>query len=336
MHFFSVASPRSTIIMMALIFSICAAPASAAPATSPHLVRTSPLPACGMAMTTSALVHMPPFARMIAAQCLRSQPRSLSARLATREKESVLHSFGVGSDGASPFFGPVASGGQLYATTYFGGTNVDKYNVTAGTVFAVTPPVYGNSGSTENAIYNFTGGTDGDHPEQLVAAGDALYGITAIGGDPNCSCGTVFKLTHAGRGWKESTIYTFIGILSGGILSGEYPAGIAVAGGVLYVTTSFGGGGLGSVIALTPPAREQTAWSVSMLYAFGLTEAYPYTIIAAGDSLYGFTSGIAGYPALWAAAGRCSNLPRVTRGRPRGRKQHSMCSGVQRERSGNH
>jgi uncharacterized repeat protein (TIGR03803 family) len=233
---------------------------------------------------------------MIAARCLRNQPRRLSARVATSEKDSVLHSFGVGSDGAVPSSGLVASEGHLYGTTYLGGTNMDPFGVTAGTVYEETLPV-GKSGSTEKVIYNFTGGADGDHPEQLVAAGDALIGITASGGDrggdcpiSGSGCGTVFKLWREGSGWKESTIYTFINQADS-----SSPDGLVFAGGVVYVAADGFPPGDGAVIALTPPARGQTAWSESTIYNFtnnfsnsGL--AYPYDIIAAGDSLYGFTA----------------------------------------------
>lgn len=47
--------------------------------------------------------------------------------------ESILHSFGQGTDGADPLAGLINVKGTLYGTTSSGGTSGD------GTVFAITP-----------------------------------------------------------------------------------------------------------------------------------------------------------------------------------------------------
>jgi uncharacterized repeat protein (TIGR03803 family) len=47
--------------------------------------------------------------------------------------EKVLHSFGYGSDGATPLAGLIDVKGTLYGTTSAGGKDGD------GTVFALTP-----------------------------------------------------------------------------------------------------------------------------------------------------------------------------------------------------
>lgn len=49
------------------------------------------------------------------------------------KKETVLHSFGAGSDGTSPVAGLIDVKGTLYGTTYLGGTS------NAGTVFTIAP-----------------------------------------------------------------------------------------------------------------------------------------------------------------------------------------------------
>ena len=72
--------------------------------------------------------------------------------------ESVLHSFGNGTDGASPQADLIPdAAGNLYGTTYGGGT----YG--GGTVFELAPLAGG--GWTEKVLYNFfvTGG-DGTSP----------------------------------------------------------------------------------------------------------------------------------------------------------------------------
>lgn len=52
-------------------------------------------------------------------------------------KESVLHSFGSGTDGAAPFASLFAVGSELYGTTRGGGNTKCKSG--CGTVFELTP-----------------------------------------------------------------------------------------------------------------------------------------------------------------------------------------------------
>ena len=95
---------------------------------------------------------------------------------------TTLHSFN-GTDGAEPESLLIFDAqGNLYGTTFFGGA----FN--QGTVFELTP-----SGQ-ETVLYNFTGGTDGAHPQAalLFDAQGNLYGTTAAGGASGQ--GTVFKL----------------------------------------------------------------------------------------------------------------------------------------------
>jgi uncharacterized repeat protein (TIGR03803 family) len=85
------------------------------------------------------------------------------------------------------------------------------------------------------ALYNFTGGSDGGEPFGLVedAAGN-LYGTTGIGGDPNCQCGTVFKLDKAGR---LTVLHTFA---NGS--DGAFPyATLALSENMLYGAANSGG-----------------------------------------------------------------------------------------------
>jgi uncharacterized repeat protein (TIGR03803 family) len=97
------------------------------------------------------------------------------------------------TDGEDPIAGPLVrdSAGNLYGTTYFGGTYDD------GVVFKL------DTTGKETVLHNFSGRTDGaNSPAGLVVdkAGN-LYGSTFNGGDLNCTiggapgCGVVFKLT---------------------------------------------------------------------------------------------------------------------------------------------
>ncbi|HEY6325243.1 MAG TPA: choice-of-anchor tandem repeat GloVer-containing protein [Candidatus Cybelea sp.] len=100
--------------------------------------------------------------------------------------ESVLHSFGGGSDGAQPY-GSLLFGtnGVLYGTTEGGGA----YGL--GTAYKLAP-----SGGkyVEMILYSFAGGpNDGGSPEAgLVSVNGVLYGTTYGGGTSND--GTIFSL----------------------------------------------------------------------------------------------------------------------------------------------
>src|SRR5580700_10601557 len=97
----------------------------------------------------------------------------------------VFYTFSF-TDGSSPNGDLIRdSGGNFYGTTQFGGSS------NRGLVFKL------DSKGNETILYTFSGGTDGGIPIGRVIrdSGGNLYGITSVGGDPTCSCGTVFKLT---------------------------------------------------------------------------------------------------------------------------------------------
>src|ERR1035437_3669085 len=97
-------------------------------------------------------------------------------------------------DGANPTAGLVqAANGDLYGTTYFGGTNGQ------GTVFKIT------QGGTLTTLYSFcsqTNCTDGTGPYAglVQAANGDFFGTTSNGYD------TVFKITPGGT---LTTLYSF-------------------------------------------------------------------------------------------------------------------------------
>jgi uncharacterized repeat protein (TIGR03803 family) len=116
-------------------------------------------------------------------------------------KETVLHSFTGGKDGAYPgaqLFQDDA--GSLYGTTAFGGDNNQLCDVIAngcGVVFKI------DTAGKFTTLYAFKGypSRSGGEPAGGVIRDPAgnLYGVTSIGGDLNCQpvngCGVVFKLT---------------------------------------------------------------------------------------------------------------------------------------------
>jgi uncharacterized repeat protein (TIGR03803 family) len=103
--------------------------------------------------------------------------------------ETVLYSFGGGSDGAHPTAALIfGSKGELYGTTAVGGASGK------GTVFQLAPATTG-SGWTEQVIYNFKGSSDGANPEAplILGSNGDLYGTTySVNGTSDY--GTVFKI----------------------------------------------------------------------------------------------------------------------------------------------
>jgi uncharacterized repeat protein (TIGR03803 family) len=145
--------------------------------------------------------------------------------LSTSGAETVLHGFGSETtDGQMPIARLLRdSAGNLYGTTYSGGTQG------MGTVFKVTPS------GTETVLYSFVGTPDGSGPEAgLILHAGIFYGTTYLGGASNY--GTVFAVTEKGQ---ETVLYSFSALHQ----DGHYPAAALVrdSSGNLYGTTLGGG-----------------------------------------------------------------------------------------------
>lgn len=102
-------------------------------------------------------------------------------------KESVLHSFKGGNDGAAPYYSALIrdSAGNLYGTTYYGGREENPMYDAGGTIFEL--PVTGG----EKVLYFFCGlttilgpCTDGDNPSggMIQGANGEFYGMAQYGG----------------------------------------------------------------------------------------------------------------------------------------------------------
>lgn len=164
-------------------------------------------------------------------------------------KEIVLHSFGKGNDGRKPFAGVIDFHGDLYGTTFAGGTFQDW-----GTVFRI-------GGQKETVLHSFRprGYLNGG----LIADAEGnLYGATAEGGGHGA--GTVFKMDSSG---KVTILYGFTGT------DGYAPFGTLIRDeyGNLYGTTSSGGVAYyGTVFKLSPGASGK--WIEKVLHTFSGTD----------------------------------------------------------------
>jgi uncharacterized repeat protein (TIGR03803 family) len=212
----------------------------------------------------------------------------------TSYTESVLWSFGNGSDGSSPrasLIERTGGKGALYGTTVAGGGACS-----CGTVFKLTPS---GSGYTESILHSFQNGNDGAYPVAGLLAGGkgALYGTTLNGGgaafcssSSNLGCGTVFKLTPNGLSYTESILYSF----QGGNDGSNPLGGLVSKNGALFGTTANSGPyGFGTVFELTPGGLGYTEMVLhSFKGSLNNDGAYPQAGLIFGHKsaeLYGTT-----------------------------------------------
>ena len=183
--------------------------------------------------------------------------------------EQVLHSFGKPLDGANPFAAPLDIAGTLYGTTDLGGQL--EY---CGTVFKI-----GTDGSGYDVVHSFLNNPrDGCNPfASLISVKGTLYGTTCCGGGYYCShCeGTLFSVDLSTG--KEQVLHDF-----GKSTDGSEPvAAVLNVGGVLYGTTTIGGGtscqggnGCGTIFSYAP-SPSNPAYNVVYQFTGGKDGAGP-------------------------------------------------------------
>jgi len=115
-------------------------------------------------------------------------------------KLKTLHSFN-NADGQVIFSGVVlGSNGNVYGTAYAGGTHGQGF----GVVYQLSPSKNGSWIYT--MLHDFSGGTDGGGPGQLISDQTGnLYGTTTNGGA--YGNGNVFELSQGNGKWKETVFY---------------------------------------------------------------------------------------------------------------------------------
>ena len=206
-------------------------------------------------------------------------------KLDTSSKETVLHTFHGGADGAVPVGGLIWDNkGALYGATQQGGWSGDPYCYAPPSFYGCGVVFKLDAAGRETVLHSFTGGaTDGAYPSPGTLVLDArgnLYGATGGGGKYNL--GTVFEVDKTG---KETVLHSFGGKVDG---VGPYAGLVRDAAGNLYGVTAVGGASnFGTVFKLTKRGKE------TILHNFaGPDGEYPAAGLlmdAAGD-LYGTTS----------------------------------------------
>lgn len=172
-------------------------------------------------------------------------------------KETILHTFDGGTDGANMVAGVIRdAAGNVYGATYQGGAGDCTYQAGGcGIVFAIDPS------NIETILHTFLGQADGAAPfgGLVEDASGNLFGTASQGGSAKCSngCGVVYKI-DASRNF--SVFHSFNGT------DGSGPQGdLALdAGGNLYGTTALGGAyNAGVVYKLSSTGREAVLYNFS-------------------------------------------------------------------------
>jgi len=215
---------------------------------------------------------------------------------------TVLYTFTGGADGAWPQGVILDAVGNVYGSTFFGGTSPScpLGSNECGVIFELT-----KQGSTwnESVLYNFQGGTDGGEPNGFISMDRSgnIYGATVIGGNnADCAgpgCGVIFKLA---KGGQETALYTFTGGADGAgpngalLIGAKGLYGTAYAGGDLSCSNN-SSVGCGVVFKITPAGKE------TVIYTFkGTPDAanpsYGFVADSKGNgyntTIYGGASGV--------------------------------------------
>jgi hypothetical protein len=186
--------------------------------------------------------------------------------------QTTLHVF-TGADGIWPAAGLLLDqSGNLFGTTYYGGTSQACLGLGCGVVFELSPDSDGHW--TETTLYSFSGGVDGQSPTSIVLGpSGSLLGTTVFGGaSTNCGtngCGVLYQVLKGSNGqWQERVLSSFVGGVSG-----QNPVGIVEnSSGVIYGAASGGvvedacaGNYCGTLFRFT---QTSGVWKETVLHTF--------------------------------------------------------------------
>jgi uncharacterized repeat protein (TIGR03803 family) len=191
--------------------------------------------------------------------------------------ETVLYSFGTGTDGSVPIGGvSFDAAGNLYGTNSAGGS----YGY--GTVFQLVP----GTPWTENILHQFQNADDGSVPYAGLVSDSSgnFYGAATQGGANGG--GTVFELTPSDGTWTFTVLYSE----PGWGISGTFRNLVLDGSGNIYATTHCDGAdNAGTVYELSPSGGT---WNYNLLYSFtggGDGQYSVSNLVLSEGKLYGTT-----------------------------------------------
>jgi uncharacterized protein YceK len=231
--------------------------------------------------------------------------------------ESVLYAFNGASDGHFPNGLSIDAFGNLYGFTWGGDGTCSSG---CGTVYQLSPPLFGHGAWRYTRLYTFTNIQDGKGPfgNPLLDVFGDIYGIAYSGGPsapggcaPFSGCGEVFKLTPpwfsygASSAWTKSTIWSF----NGGNGTGAFNSLSMDERGDILGLTNEGGintsncpqipnsnpAGCGTAFELRHPAYPGAPWTQQMIWNFSGTgdSGFPAdsALVTVHDGYVASTSG---------------------------------------------
>ena len=142
------------------------------------------------------------------------------------------------------------------------------------------------AGTSENKLHDFGNGNDGATPyASLTNVNGALYGTTSAGGT-STGCGTVFSMGTAG---VEQVLYAFQGSRPDGDGCNPLGSGVIDVNGLLFGTTSSGGGKNNKHITCDCGTiySVSTSGSDKLLHSFVSNGSPAASLIYSNGALYG-------------------------------------------------
>lgn len=204
--------------------------------------------------------------------------------LNTSGRERILHRFkGYPHDGENPIGALVAVNGELYGTTWLGGSGACYHG--CGTIFEVS------TSGKERVLHDFNGAPDGEYPGGgLVNVAGALYGTTVAGGTSGAcpkagGCGTFFRLVPSSTSESYNVIYSFVGGRNS-----AYPNGGLLPLNEIFYGTAGGGNICGSNATCGTVFDVSTSGKERLLHRFHKQGGGPaWPLVARNGLIYGTT-----------------------------------------------